>query len=297
MQCDQCGRVFKLAHHLRRHAARKTPCVAVVKVVEPNQCAHCGNSFSTKGNLMKHYTRCTVAKNNPLQADRDMLMQLAEENKKIIKELEEIKRGLAGGAATGAAPAENVADHTVVNADTVNNTTNNGTINNVNNINNTVNNNITIVVNDIDKLDLDRVVLLANDFKHNVNLIYTVISKVFCDPNIPENSAICPDVSPEGGSGDILIKMQGTWRQSIIGAKITAYVNDIAIRLLKKRLQGDTLPPHLMEQWLNDKLRDFMYQECGISETDLRRLVHENRDLLTDVRNVSLAVCGGSEKK
>ena len=66
IQCVKCNKVFKQLSDLSRHQNRKTPCVP--ELGGPNvkgvnfTCEFCGNAFSYKHTLKKHFDVCKIKK-------------------------------------------------------------------------------------------------------------------------------------------------------------------------------------------------------------------------------------------
>lgn len=195
-KCVLCGKTFKRVFDLNRHKNKKVSCTQVAETVEDKTCDVCGKEFSTKGNAQRHERKCMLR-----MGDREEIKRLKETCKKleeVCKKLQDKQDHIEKMVADGCVTKNMVGDNT----NYINNINNNVS----NNINNTINNTIVIAVNDIDKIDLKKVILKVSDFDGTHEFMSVVAEKILCDPNTPENSALCPSEN-----GNLYVRENGAW--------------------------------------------------------------------------------------
>jgi hypothetical protein len=121
-KCEDCGRVFARGTTLRRHRARKTPCVQAANPGAQGglACEDCGRTYSTKGNLTKHRKgHCGVRRAREAARARTLEEELRAANEELRAKLEATERELKTRLATlenaAGARGGNVNHGTVVN--------------------------------------------------------------------------------------------------------------------------------------------------------------------------------------
>jgi hypothetical protein len=150
-KCTDCGKQFKWDADLRKHNARKTPCVKI-NVGKP-QCEYCDKLFVNQGNLNKHLKICKInrKKDDDVKEINNTMMKLLEQNKILLEKMQQL---------------ENKETQTVVN--------------------NTIINNNVFVFATIEQPKIDTLQLTLDDAITN-NMYAKMIEKIYFNENIPEN--------------------------------------------------------------------------------------------------------------
>jgi hypothetical protein len=92
-KCYSCGKYFSDNPHLKRHRARKTPClIQSVKpedIQNPNKCHYCNKILKCKQNLLKHFETCKIK-----NGGAEILYEKVVHERKMKEELDHLKEQL-----------------------------------------------------------------------------------------------------------------------------------------------------------------------------------------------------------
>ena len=142
-KCGKCEKEFACAQNLRKHLARKRPCVKEGNQNQPIICGACKQEFTQATNRNRHIRlgRCTAKAGTTLEALQGQMMELQQRLAEVSKALPPAPQGGAAGSGLSAQVSGAGAQVTQVSGTGAQVTQVSGTLTQVAN---QVNNNITV---------------------------------------------------------------------------------------------------------------------------------------------------------
>lgn len=216
-KCYSCGKVFRTPANLAAHKNRKTPClireIAPENIHNPNRCIYCNKVFSKKSNLTAHFKICKIKNGGMNILDEKVRYEqeiriLKEQRENDKKEIEIMKEEFEGKMQKLQEQMRqlNTKEKTVnINNGTINNTTNNITINFYN----------------YDAPKIDTLKITQDDLITN-NVSRMLMEKIYFNKDIPENHVLyLPNIKERR----LLVFKDGSWKNRIGDDLIPVFTN------------------------------------------------------------------------